>query len=136
MRPGYETGSTRSSARSPASRSWACARRTATYSGSRGAAEIVQQDFEDAVDRLQMGKKSSGRAMNEAEKARVAVHESGHALVALSVEYADPVHRVTIIPRQIGSLGATLQLPTEERYLMTERELRRAVGLEERESTS
>ena len=96
----------------------------ALAAGSRSATQVEQRDLEDAVDRMQMGKKSSGRAMSEGEKARVAVHESGHALVAMSVEHADPVHRVTIIPRQIGSLGATLQLPTEERYLMTERELK------------
>ncbi len=61
--------------------------------------------------------------MNEEEKRRVAYHESGHALVAMSVEHADPVHRVTIIPRTIGALGATLQLPTEERYLMLKEEI-------------
>jgi cell division protease FtsH len=91
---------------------------------SRGASEVHQRDLEDAVDRMQLGLKKAGRVMNEAEKRRVAYHEAGHALVALTVENADPVHRVTIIPRQIGALGATLQLPTEERYLMTERELR------------
>jgi cell division protease FtsH len=62
--------------------------------------------------------------MNDEEKRRVAFHEGGHTLVALSVKHADPVHRVTIIPRSIGALGATLQLPTEERYLMTRAELR------------
>ncbi|XXX75740.1 hypothetical protein WMF30_49630 [Sorangium sp. So ce134] len=62
--------------------------------------------------------------MNEEEKRRVAFREAGHALVAHSVEHADPVHRVTIIPRSIGGLGATLQLPTEDRYLMTRDGLR------------
>jgi cell division protease FtsH len=57
------------------------------------------------------------------ERRRVAFHEAGHALVALRVEHADPVHRVTIIPRSIGALGATLQLPTQERYLVTRLEL-------------
>jgi cell division protease FtsH len=61
--------------------------------------------------------------MNEEEKRRVAFHEAGHALVALSVQHADPVHRVSIIPRSIGALGITLQLPTDERYLMTREEL-------------
>ena len=61
--------------------------------------------------------------MTPEEKERVAVHEAGHALVALSVKHADPLHRVSIIPRSIGALGYTLQLPTQERYLMTEPEL-------------
>jgi cell division protease FtsH len=75
------------------------------------------------MDRLQLGLKKQGRVMNEDEKRRVAYHEGGHALVALSLVRTDPVHRVTIIPRSIGALGATLQLPTEERFLMTKEEL-------------
>jgi cell division protease FtsH len=81
----------------------------------RGAYEVESRDFEEAVDRIQLG--------------RVAYHEGGHALVALSVQHADPVHRVTIIPRSIGSLGATLQLPAEERYLMTREELRDRISV-------
>ncbi len=90
----------------------------------RDAKKVEQRDFEEAIDRLQLGLRKDGRVMNESERRRVAWHESGHALVALSVKHADPVHRVTIIPRSIGALGATLQLPTEDRYLMTEEELR------------
>jgi cell division protease FtsH len=89
----------------------------------RGAKMVEQQDFEEAIDRIQLGLKKHGRALGEEEKRRVAFHESGHALVALSVAKADPVHRVTIIPRSIGALGATLQLPTEDRYLITSTEL-------------
>jgi cell division protease FtsH len=89
----------------------------------RKAKEIELRDFEEAVDRIQLGLKKQGRVMTEEERRRVAYHESGHALVALSVEHADPVHRVTIIPRSIGALGATLQLPTQERYLLTKGEL-------------
>jgi len=89
----------------------------------RGAASVAQQDFEEALDRIQLGLKKRSGAMSPDEKRRVAYHEGGHALVALSVEHADPVHRVTIIPRTIGALGATLQLPTEDRYLMTRDEL-------------
>ena len=85
---------------------------------------VTMPDFEEAIDRIQLGLKKTGRVMNEAEKRRVAFHESGHALVALSVRHADPVHRVTIIPRSIGALGVTLQLPTEDRYLMTRDELK------------
>ncbi len=95
----------------------------ALAAGRRSAPLVAQQDFEDAIDRIQLGLKRRGRVMNEDEKRRVAYHEGGHALVALSVEHADPVHRVTIIPRSIGSLGATLQLPAEDRYLVTRSEL-------------
>ena len=90
----------------------------------RDAKAIEARDFEEAIDRIQLGLKKEGRVMTELEKRRVAFHEAGHALVALSLEHVDPVHRVTIIPRSIGALGATLQLPTEDRYLMTETELR------------
>jgi len=90
----------------------------------RGATKVGSIDFEEAIDRLQLGLKKEGRIMTSDEKRRVAFHEAGHALVALSMKHADPVHRVTIIPRSIGALGATLQLPTEERYLMTTEELR------------
>jgi cell division protease FtsH len=89
----------------------------------RQSATIEAADFEEAIDRIQLGLKKRGRVMNEDEKRRVAYHEAGHALVALSLPNADPVHRVTIIPRSIGALGATLQLPTEDRYLLTHEEL-------------
>ena len=90
----------------------------------RGDSKVGSIDFEEAIDRLQLGLKKEGRVMTSDEKRRVAFHEAGHVLVALSMKHADPVHRVTIIPRSIGALGATLQLPTEERYLMTRDELR------------
>jgi cell division protease FtsH len=89
----------------------------------RGAQTVGAHDFEEAVDRLQLGLKKQGSVMSEDEKRRVAYHEGGHTLVALSVRHADPVHRVTIIPRSIGALGVTLQLPAEERYLMTREQL-------------
>jgi cell division protease FtsH len=89
----------------------------------RGATEVGQVDLEESIDRIQLGLKKKNRVMREEEKRRVAYHESGHALVALSMKNSDPVHRVTIIPRSIGALGVTLQLPTEERYLMTRDEL-------------
>jgi cell division protease FtsH len=63
------------------------------------------------------------------EKERVAYHETGHALTALSVKHADPVHRVTIVPRSIGALGATLQLPTTDKYLLTKPELEDRVAV-------
>jgi cell division protease FtsH len=89
----------------------------------RGSALVTDVDFEEAIDRLQLGLKKAGRVMNADERRRVAYHESGHALVALSVDHANPVHRVTIIPRSIGALGVTLQLPSEDRYMVTRAEL-------------
>src|SRR5215471_18516105 len=65
------------------------------------------------------GLEKRNRVMTASDKERIAYHETGHTLVALSVEHADPVHRVTIIPRSVGALGQTLQLATQERYLMT-----------------
>jgi cell division protease FtsH len=99
------------------------ANEAALAAARRAATVVAQRDFEEAIDRIQLGLKKRSRVMNDEEKQRVAYHESGHAIVALSVEHADPVHRVTIIPRTIGALGATLQLPTEDRYLMLKNEL-------------
>jgi cell division protease FtsH len=97
----------------------------AALAATRRRGDVVEQrDLEEAVDRMQLGLRKRGRVMTELEKRRVALHESGHTLVALSVEHADPVHRVTIIPRSIGALGATLQLPTSDRYFLTGEELR------------
>jgi cell division protease FtsH len=90
----------------------------------RNGKEIELRDFEEAVDRIQLGLKRAALVMTDEERRRVAYHEGGHTLVALSVEHADPVHRVTIIPRSIGALGATLQLPAQDRYLVTRSELR------------
>jgi cell division protease FtsH len=89
----------------------------------RDATAVTDGDFEEAMDRLQLGLKKAGLVMTDDEKRRVAFHEAGHALVALSVPHADPVHRVTIIPRSIGALGVTLQLPTDERHVLTREEL-------------
>lgn len=88
----------------------------------RSAKAVGQADLVHAVDRMQLGLEKRALVMTPEEKRRVAIHESGHALVALSTK-SDPVHRVTIIPRSIGALGATLQLPSDERRLMTLSEL-------------
>jgi cell division protease FtsH len=88
-----------------------------------GGERVEMRDLEEAADRVMLGLEKKSRVMSPEEKERVAVHESGHALVALSVKHADPLHRVSIIPRSIGALGYTLQLPTQERYLMTQPEL-------------
>jgi len=84
---------------------------------------VAMAEFQDAIDRIVGGLEKKNRVMNEKEKRIVAYHESGHALVAMSVPTADPVNKVTIIPRGIAALGYTQQLPTEDRYLMTKEEL-------------
>jgi cell division protease FtsH len=89
----------------------------------READAIGMRDFEEAVDRVTLGFQQRSRLMNLDDKERVAWHEAGHALVALSIPHADIVHRVSIIPRSIGALGHTLQLPTDEKYLKTQLEL-------------
>jgi cell division protease FtsH len=96
----------------------------ALLAARRQATQVEMFDIEEAIDRVILGLAKRSRVMSTAEKERVAYHESGHTLVALSVEHADPVHRVSIIPRSVGALGHTLQLPTEERFLMTRAELR------------
>jgi cell division protease FtsH len=95
----------------------------ALLAARRHGDSVEMFDIEEAIDRVMLGLEKKNRVMSAAEKERVAYHEAGHALVALSVEHAAPVHRVSIIPRSIGALGHTLQLPTEERYLMTRTEL-------------
>jgi cell division protease FtsH len=89
----------------------------------RGADQVEMRDLEEAIDRVMLGLQKRNRVMTPDDKRRVAYHEAGHALVALSVDHAAPVYRVSIIPRSVGALGHTLQLPTEERYLMTVPEL-------------
>ena len=88
----------------------------------RDAAAVTMADLEEAIDRVMLGLEKN-RVMSPAIKERVAYHETGHALVALTVKNADPVHRVSIIPRTIGALGHVLQLPTEEKYLLTQPEI-------------
>jgi cell division protease FtsH len=84
---------------------------------------VEMDDFEEAIDRVVAGLEKRNRVMNPKEKEIVAYHETGHALVAEALPTTDKVHRVSIIPRGIGALGYTMQLPTEDRYLMTKSEL-------------
>ena len=85
--------------------------------------KVEMHDLEEAIDRVIAGLEKKSRVMNKREKETVAYHEAGHAIVASAVPGSDPVHRVSIIPRGVAALGYTLQLPTEDRYLMTRSEL-------------
>jgi cell division protease FtsH len=84
---------------------------------------VGSADFDEAIDRVVAGLQKKNRVMNAQEKEIVAFHESGHAIVAESVEHADPVHKISVIPRGVAALGYTQQQPTEDRYLMTRSEL-------------
>ena len=95
----------------------------ALLAARRAAPQVEMRDVEEAIDRVMLGLEKKTRVMDEHEKERVAYHETGHALVALSMRHADPVHRVSIIPRSIGALGHVLQLPTQEKFLLTQPEL-------------
>ena len=95
----------------------------ALLAARRDRIAVTMLDLEEAIDRVVAGLEKRNRVMNPREKEIVAYHETGHALVAEALPSVDPVHRVSIIPRGIGGLGYTMQLPTEDRYLMTRNEL-------------
>jgi cell division protease FtsH len=95
----------------------------ALLAARKNKASVESVDFDEAIDRVVAGLQKKNRVMNPQEKEIVAFHESGHAIVAESVEHADPVHKISIIPRGIAALGYTQQQPTEDRYLMTRSEL-------------
>jgi cell division protease FtsH len=84
---------------------------------------VEMADFEEAIDRVVAGLEKKSRVLSDKERDIVAHHEMGHALVAVSVPHADPVHKITIIPRGVAALGMTYQLPTEDRFLLTRSEL-------------
>ncbi len=89
----------------------------------RGTAAVMMQDFTAGIERIVAGLEKKSRILNPRERETVAWHEMGHALVAMSLPGADPVHKISIIPRGIGALGYTIQRPTEDRYLMSREEL-------------
>jgi cell division protease FtsH len=89
----------------------------------RGAEVVSREDFTRALERIVAGLEKKNRLLNPKERRVVAYHEMGHALVAAATPGADPVFKVSIIPRGIGALGYTIQRPTEDRYLMTREEL-------------
>ncbi|MNI34783.1 ATP-dependent zinc metalloprotease FtsH [compost metagenome] len=78
---------------------------------------VTHRDFEDAKDKVMMGSERKSMAMNEEERRLTAYHEAGHAIVAINVKMADPVHKATIVPRG-RALGMVMQLPEGDRYSM------------------
>jgi cell division protease FtsH len=84
---------------------------------------VGMAEFEEAVERLVAGLEKKNRLINKSEREIVAYHELGHAIVALGLPGTDPVQKITIIPRGIAALGYTMQVPTEDRFLMKKTEL-------------
>jgi cell division protease FtsH len=102
----------------------------ALLAARRNKSAVGRAEFEEAIERVVAGLEKKSRRINEREKEIVAFHESGHALVSWMLPNADRVTKVSIIPRGMGALGYTMQLPLEDRYLLTRSELRdRMAGL-------
>jgi len=94
-----------------------------------GREAVSLADFTGAIERIVAGLEKRNRLLNPLERRIVAHHEMGHALVAMALPGADVVHKISIIPRGIGSLGYTIQRPTEDRFLMTRKELERKMAV-------
>jgi len=91
----------------------------ALLAARRNATEITQKDFEDAVEKVVAGPERKSRRLSDEERCRVAFHETGHAIVAQYSKYADPIHKISIVPHGRAALGYTIQLPTGDRYLIS-----------------
>jgi cell division protease FtsH len=94
----------------------------ALLAARRDKTAVDMKDFDEAIDRLVAGLEKK-RVMNDKERRIVAFHEAGHAIVATVLPGLDPVHKISIVARGFGALGYTMQLPLEDRYLMTRQDL-------------
>ncbi|MFP4135466.1 MAG: ATP-dependent zinc metalloprotease FtsH [Candidatus Acetothermia bacterium] len=99
------------------------ANEAALLAGRKGKQKVEMTDFEQSIDRVIAGVQRKGMAISEEEKEKIAYHESGHALIGKLLPNADPVHKISIVPRSNGALGFTLQLPLEEKFLVSKSEL-------------
>jgi len=88
-----------------------------------GRALVGQQDFSEAIEKTVAGLQKKTRIISPEERRIVAFHETGHAMIAAFTPGSDPVQKISIVPRGFGALGYTLQMPIEDRYMMTEEEL-------------
>lgn len=95
----------------------------ALLAARRNAEAVTMPDFEAAIERVVAGLEKRTRVMNERERTAVAYHEAGHALITELTPHADPVSKISIVPRSRGALGYTMQMPVEDRYLLTADEL-------------
>jgi len=94
----------------------------------RGKDQADMPEFQEAVERVIAGLEKKNRVINPKEKKIVAYHELGHAIVAMSLPGTDPVQKITVIPRGIAALGYTMQVPTEDRFLMSKTELENKIA--------
>lgn len=101
----------------------------ALLAARRNGHSVTMHDFEAAMERVIAGPEKKSRIMNEHERTAVAYHESGHAMVAELVPHGDPVAKVSIVPRGRGTLGYTMQMPLEDRYLLTREELKDRIAV-------
>lgn len=95
----------------------------ALLASRKGKDRVEMEDFQEAIERVIAGLEKKNKLINEHERQVVAYHEAGHATVGWFLRHADPVHKVSIVPRGIGALGYTLQTPLEDRYLLTKEEI-------------
>lgn len=96
----------------------------ALLAARRHSTQVEQQDFGEAIERVVAGLEKKSRVLNDKEKEIVAYHEVGHALVGAVMPGSDQIEKISIVPRGMAALGYTLQLPTEDRFLRDEAELK------------
>lgn len=95
----------------------------ALLAARRNKQAVSDVELEESIDRVMAGPERKSRVISEHEKKLIAYHESGHAVLAHFLPFADPVHKISIVPRGISALGYTLQLPLEDRFIMTKEEI-------------
>lgn len=100
---------------------------SALLAARKGKAKVEMKDVEEAVERVVAGLEKKSRIITEKERKIIAIHEMGHAIVAETLDSQDKVEKISIVPRGLSALGYTLQLPTEDRYLKTESELKEKI---------
>jgi len=101
----------------------------ALLAARRNKTTVTRQEMQEAIERVIAGPERKSRVISDKEKDIVAYHEAGHALISLLLPEVDPLHKVSIIPRGVGALGYTLQLPLQDRYIMLKSELLERVSV-------
>jgi cell division protease FtsH len=95
----------------------------ALLAARRNKDAVEMPELQEAIERVIAGPQRKSRVISKKEKEIIAYHETGHSFLSLYLPHADPLHKVSIIPRGIGALGYTMQLPTQDRYLLSKSEL-------------